>query len=113
MIPTEAEIHRQGFSHAPVILHRVCLNDAGDVGSGHCGVDAVGGDIAEQVVNQRGAGILTGKTECAVRITRLAEVVRPPPNIDSELQVVPPALPGEVVDKLVDAVGAVTRPDVA
>ena len=112
MIPTKTEIEGQRLGHAPVILHRISLNDAGNIGPGHGGVDAVAGDVAEQKVNQRGAGILPGKIECAVRIARLAEVIRPPPYIDAEFQVMLSPLVRKIIDKLVDAVGAVAWTDV-
>ena len=49
----------------------------------------------------------------AVRIARLAKVVGAPPDIYSELQIVPAPLVRKVVHKLVDPVGAVARADVA
>src|SRR5262245_35179847 len=76
-------------------------------------VQAAALDVAQHEVRQRAARVSSIKTDAAARVARLVESDVAQFDVRAELQKVPAALPRKRVDKLIDLIGAVARPDLA
>src|SRR5262245_11087823 len=77
------------------------------------GVKAAALDVAQHEVRQRAARVSSINTDAAARVAGVVDGAVAQFDVRAELQKVPAALPRKRVDKLIDLIGAVARPDLA
>src|SRR5882757_2127064 len=112
MIPSNTEVEGKNLAYRPIVLKRVGVNEAGDIGASDCRVDAVPADVAEQKIEQRGASVAAIERKGAMRVAGLTEVVSTAADVDAKLHEVVAALPREIVNELVDTVGSIAGANV-